>query len=886
MIKNLISDGVTVAIIAVLQIAVLFIVQVSLARILEPSEFGVFAFISLIVMLITHFGNINGDKFLIKEKGNTNIILDTIFTFELIWSFFLLLFSFFILPPILVFIDKVSLTEYIQVFCLIIFYQPLLKPRAIFEKELSFLKANIPMLISNIIGGIVGIIMAYNNYGIWSLVWWKLSVSFVEAILIWHILPYKPKLNIDYRILRKSISFGYPLLIGGVLVFISGNVDYYLVDLLLDEEALGFYWMAYQISHYLFFIRTGINKVLYPTLAKIPDLKKQIELFDMITVITSVLYFIPIFIILLFAQEIIMFVYGEKWLPSAILLQIFSIIVLIKAVSSNVGPLLHTYSYTKVDMEVAIINLLLMIPLTYFLTESYGTIGAAIAVFFVGNISVFYTYQFYVKKLINRGYLYYFLKILILLFICLFLIWLINSLFFVTLIHKALLNILLLFILYFSYRKDLKYIITQYNKYGQKSDKSNILEKISSEKLKYTFIIYSGSHNVNLLGATRTTDLMIVKTLIDLGHKVIWVARGNLDTNICEYHNIGNSYFVELSIRIYNKIKRKFFGLTINQQLFNEFVYYDKRLASLIKRNIVEVNSNTVIIGRNGMSLRSFEEVKKRGGKSILHSQWMHPKSQQEYLRKEYKKIGIKEEPILEDRIERQLSEIEIVDKIWSISSLVKNSYLSNKTNKDKLIDCALGVDFKKFNNLDKSKNNEDEFNILFVGNINVEKGSHILLKACLGLKSSNKINIIFNGGIAKNFKGIFNDYKDKLSSNNISVVYKGGGSPLKSYAQASIFVLPSVHESFGLVVLEAMAAGLPVILSDNVGAKDCIQENINGFTFRKGDHLQLTRMIQKLISDKEMLKKMSKESEKIAKEYDWSFIIKRLISKLKEINI
>ena len=44
--------------------------------------------------------------------------------------------------------------------------------------------------------------------------------------------------------------------------------------------------------------------------------------------------------------------------------------------------------------------------------------------------------------------------------------------------------------------------------------------------------------------------------------------------------------------------------------------------------------------------------------------------------------------------------------------------------------------------------------------------------------------------------------------------------------------------------------------------------------------------MIQKLISDKEMLKKMSKESEKIAKEYDWSFIIKRLISKLKEINI
>ncbi len=885
MLKRLISGGITVSIITILQVITLFIVQVTLARILEPSEFGVFAFLSLIVMLITHFGNINGDKFLIKERGDANKVLDTIFTVELIWSFFLILFSFFILPSILVFIGKESLTEYIQVFCLIVFYQPLLKPRALFEKELSFLKANIPMLISNIVGGVVGVIMAYNNYGIWSLVWWKLTVSFVEALVIWSIVPYRPKLSIDYKILRKSISFGYPLLISGVLVFISGNVDYYLVDFLMDEEALGFYWMAYQISHYLFFIRTGVNKVLYPALAKINYLKKQIELFDMITVITSVLYFIPIFTILLFAQEIIIFVYGEKWLPSAVLLQIFSIIVLIKAVASNVGPLLYTYSYTKVDMEVAIINLFLMIPLTYFLTLSYGTIGAAIAVFFVGNISVFYTYQFYVKKLINRGYLHYFLKILILLFTCLFLMWLVNYLFVVTLIHKALVYILLLFLLYLAYREDLEQIINQYNSSGELLDNSNTLEEISSEKSKYTFIVYSGSHNVTLLGATRTTDLMIVKALVDLGHKVIWVARGKLDTNICEYYNIGNGYFVELVIRVYNKFRRKLFGLTINRQLFNEFIYYDKKLASLIKSNAVEVNSNTIIIGRNGMSLRSFEEVKKKGGKSILHSQWMHPKSQQVYLREEYKKIGIKEEPILEDRIERQLSEIEIVDKIWSISSLVENSYLSNNIKKDKLIDCALGVDFKKFNNLDKNEKNDEEFNILFVGNINVEKGPHILLKACLGLKSSRKINIIFNGGIAPIFKDIFNGYVDKLAKNNISVIYRGGGSPLKSYARASIFVLPSVHESFGLTVLEAMAAGLPVVLSDNVGAKDCIKENVNGFTFRKGDHIQLTGIIQKLINNKEMVKKMSKESERIAKKYDWNFIIKSLVDNIKEIN-
>ena len=213
---------------------------------------------------------------------------------------------------------------------------------------------------------------------------------------------------------------------------------------------------------YLFFIRTGINKVLFPTIAKIGNLKQQIKLFDMITVITSILYFIPVFTILLFSEEIILFVYGEKWLPSAILLQIFSVLVLIKAVSSNVGPLLLANNYSKFQMEVSIINLIVLIPLLYFLTLSYGTIGAAIAVFIVGNISVFYTFQVYGKKLINKGYLAYFARILGLLLLSLLLLWFINYLFTISLISKLLLYIGLLAILYITYLKDIQIILNEY----------------------------------------------------------------------------------------------------------------------------------------------------------------------------------------------------------------------------------------------------------------------------------------------------------------------------------------------------------------------------------------------------------------------------------------
>jgi len=282
------------------------------------------------------------------------------------------------------------------------------------------------------------------------------------------------------------------------------------------------------------------------------------------------------------------------------------------------------------------------------------------------------------------------------------------------------------------------------------------------------------------------------------------------------------------------------------------------------------------------MSYLSFKAVNALGGKSILHSQWMHPKAHNKFLSDEYKKIGIMKKPILRERIDRQLLEIDIVDKVWSISSLVSDSYISNKIEKDKLINCGLGVDLEKYQPKDSIQKNSD-FNILFVGNINFEKGCHILLKACLQIESSRKINIILNGAIAKNFKSTFEILEKKLNKNGVKVVHGYAGLPVKNYQKSSVFILPSIHESFGLVVLEAMASGLPIILSDNVGAKDCIKEDLNGFIFPATNDEELTKLIQKLIDNPAQLKKMGLHSREISKLYDWKIIVKNLLKIINE---
>ena len=396
-------------------------------------------------------------------------------------------------------------------------------------------------------------------------------------------------------------------------------------------------------------------------------------------------------------------------------------------------------------------------------------------------------------------------------------------------------------------------------------------------------IIYSGSQNLNSLGATKSIDVMLVKNLVLNGCKVTWIGRGNISDPPCEYINLGKNKIGELMYKIISKLRRMFFKIKIQDILYEEFIYFDKRMASLIISGRINVDNETIIIGRNSMSLNSFSEVKKRGGKTILHSQWMHPITQEKLLNSEFKKIGINSKAINQKRIKRQLLEIDNVDLIWCISKLVKDSYISNGLKINKLIDLNLGVDFEKYSNVDKNLRSKNEFTVLFVGNVNPEKGVYVLLEA---IKKTNikNIKVIFNGAIPKYFKSIFDNKVKELHNKNINFVISPG-NPIKNYAAASVFVLPSIHESFGLVVLEAMSAALPVIISDMVGAKDCVKEGVNGFVFKSGNSDELAQILCKFYKNPRLVEQMGRQSSLIAKNFDWNFIVFELLRLIRSLD-
>ncbi|MGB6829061.1 MAG: glycosyltransferase, partial [Terracidiphilus sp.] len=111
-------------------------------------------------------------------------------------------------------------------------------------------------------------------------------------------------------------------------------------------------------------------------------------------------------------------------------------------------------------------------------------------------------------------------------------------------------------------------------------------------------------------------------------------------------------------------------------------------------------------------------------------------------------------------------------------------------------------------------------------------KGVHILVEAFKMANLKNSELAIAGGGDPR-FQAVI----DKINAPNtrfLGVVPNPELPPV--YRSASVFVLPSFEDGFGMVVLEAMASGCPVIVSSSAGASDVVSEGSNGFIVPAGD--------------------------------------------------
>ena len=223
-------------------------------------------------------------------------------------------------------------------------------------------------------------------------------------------------------------------------------------------------------------------------------------------------------------------------------------------------------------------------------------------------------------------------------------------------------------------------------------------------------------------------------------------------------------------------------------------------------------------------------------------------------------------------------------DKLLAISKFTKDEIIK-KVSLDNIEVLELGVDYNKF--YQKHDVVEEDF-IISVGGLKSRKGYHIAIPAFAMAKKNNpnlKYKIVGDQGDVR----YFNLLKELVKKYNIedSVEFLSGISDeqlTELYKQAKIFVLPSVNmdhnfEGFGLVFLEAAAAGLPVIGTLGNGIEDSVKNGFNGILVEQENIEGTAQAINTMMGDKKRWEQMSQNSYKWAKDHDWPIIIDKYIN-------
>lgn len=205
-----------------------------------------------------------------------------------------------------------------------------------------------------------------------------------------------------------------------------------------------------------------------------------------------------------------------------------------------------------------------------------------------------------------------------------------------------------------------------------------------------------------------------------------------------------------------------------------------------------------------------------------------------------------------------------MADSIVVASDYTKKTLIENGVGEEKIEVVPYGIDFNKFTRRHTPANNK-HLRIIYVGSMVQRKGLSYLLEAVRKF-APDKVELVLCG---RGFidKELFNFY------NNVKFTIKTGLSHtelLEELHRSDIFCLPSLCEGFAHVILEAMAAGLPVIATSHTCAPDIITDGLHGFIVPIRDRHSLVEKIEWCIRNKTSLYNMGQLAADQAQHFTW----------------
>jgi len=382
-----------------------FVLSIILARLVTPEDYGVIAILLVFIQIATVFIQSGFNTALIQKKESDDLDFSSIFYLSLFVAGILYVILFFTSPFVAGFYKSEELTKLLRVISLTLFFGAVNSVQnAYVSKTMQFRRFFFSSMGAVIGSGIVGIVMAYKGFGVWALIFQQLVRDFLICIILWFTVKWRPKIMFSFKRVKSLFSFGWKLLVSGLLDTIFRNIYNLIVGRIYNKETLGYFNRGHQFPQVIATNLDGsIQSVMLPTLSSHNDDVTEVKRITRRSISMSAFLLMPcMFGLAAVSEPLVKVLLTDKWLPCVPFLQLacisYAIYPIHTANLTGINALGRSDVFLKLEIikkVIIVLNIIITIPLGIYAMA----IGQVISAFISSFINAWPN-----KKLMNYTY--------------------------------------------------------------------------------------------------------------------------------------------------------------------------------------------------------------------------------------------------------------------------------------------------------------------------------------------------------------------------------------------------------------------------------------------------------------------------------------------------
>ena len=384
-----------------------FLIQIVLARLLTPSDYGIIGMIAVFLQVSQVFVDSGFANALIQKKECTEEDYSTVFFYNLSVSLIIYILLFVLSPFVANFYNIEIITCVLRVLSLIVIINALIiVQKTILTKKVDFKSQSKTTILSSSISGFIGVFAAYMGYGVWALVIQQLLNGLFQVLALFLIVRWTPRWNlISKESFNHVLNFGSKLLLASLISVLYKNLYTILIGKLFSAKDLGNYSRA---ESFAIFPSSNIGQIIsrvsYPVLSRIQDNDKLlIHSYKKMIQYSSFMIFPMMIGIVSLSEPFVMTVLSPKWSGCITLLQILSLSWMLDHICLLNLNLLYVKGRTDLVLRLEVIKKSIAISLLV------GTVPLGIEIMCWGlvaySVIAVIINSYYTNRILQYGFL-------------------------------------------------------------------------------------------------------------------------------------------------------------------------------------------------------------------------------------------------------------------------------------------------------------------------------------------------------------------------------------------------------------------------------------------------------------------------------------------------